>query len=91
MHVETKNISNLNSYAIFSDLHVHDYKPFSEPSNVYSTNRIKWTLESLKAVLEYCQSNNIVHVFFLGDLFHSRTLIKLELIYHTYRILQQYA
>jgi len=80
-----------NKIIFFTDLHLHDYKQFSEPIESGITTRMQITLDTLKAILNYAKENNIEHVFFLGDLFHARKTIKSILLTLVADILKEYA
>jgi len=79
-----------NKILLFTDLHAHDFKQFSEPEGD-STTRVKWTVLVLMKILDYAISNNIEHVFFLGDLFHSRKIIKSVVFTKIVDVLELYA
>ena len=60
---------------IFSDIHFHEYKPFSIPTEHGIGSRFHWLLTAFQTIIEYAHKENIEHIFFLGDLFHQRTLL----------------
>ena len=60
---------------LFTDLHAHEYRPFSKPTSEGVGSRFLCTLKVLNTIFQYAIDNQIQHVFFLGDLFHHRTVL----------------
>lgn len=60
---------------VFSDLHAHEYKQFSKPVGDGLNSRLQNIVCVLDNIFVYALQQGIKHVFFLGDLFHHRTLL----------------
>lgn len=60
---------------IFSDSHFNENKPFSKPTTEGVGSRFLYQLQAFEAICDYAKENEIEHIFFLGDLFHQRTLL----------------
>lgn len=72
---ERINIGKNQKIILFSDIHFHEYKPFSKPTTGGIGSRFQWTLQAINTIFDYALTNEIKHVFFLGDLFHQRTIM----------------
>jgi len=72
---ECLDLGKNNKILVFSDLHAHEYRPFSKPTSEGVGSRFNWILKALDTIFQYALDQNIQHVFFLGDLFHHRTVM----------------
>jgi DNA repair exonuclease SbcCD nuclease subunit len=68
-------LNNNPKILLFSDTHFHEYKPFSVPTEEGIGSRFNWLLDAFNCLCTYAIENQIEHLFFLGDLFHQRTLM----------------
>ena len=75
MRLEQIDIGDSNQIIFFSDIHFHEYKPFSKPTTDGIGSRFQWTLLAINTIFEYAIGKGIKHIFFLGDLFHQRTIM----------------
>jgi len=75
MRTEHIDLGDTNQIILFSDIHFHEYKPFSKPTTDGIGSRFQWILHAMDLIFEYAVAEKIKHLFFLGDLYHQRTLI----------------
>lgn len=74
-------------FITFSDLHIHNHKNFARPA-VYGLNsRALDALSMLYQIRDLAKSQDIQHVLFCGDLFHSRGAVSTSIYEATYRVL----
>lgn len=75
MQIKSIDAGESQSVILFSDIHFHEYKPYSKPTTDGIGSRLKWTLDAQNAIFDYAVKHKIRHLFFLGDLFHQRTIL----------------
>ena len=75
----------------FADLHAHSWSQFSTrlPSGLNS--RLQDCLDILKQAKRIVEEKQIDYVFCLGDVFHSRTKIDIDVFYATFRAMRDLA
>ena len=67
-------------YLIFSDLHAHNYREFSEIDPTGVNSRLLDCVEVLGEIQKYANSQGIEKVIFCGDLFHLKNNIDSRVI-----------
>lgn len=72
---ECLDLGPSNRVLILTDLHAHEYRPFSTPTAEGVGSRFLWVLKALNTIFQYALDNQIQHIFFLGDVFHHRTVM----------------
>lgn len=75
MRLEQIDLGESSQIILFSDIHFHEYKPFSKPTTDGIGSRFQWTLKANNTIFDYAIENRIKHLFFLGDLIHQRTIM----------------
>jgi len=63
---------------VFADVHAHKHSQFSTPDPEFGTNRMRHIILCLRQARDYAIDNSIKHVFIVGDLFHSRGILSVE-------------
>ena len=66
---------------IITDLHADNYTQFARLLDSGVNSRLQACLDVLDQVNSICQSKEITDIFFLGDLFNSRTAVPIDVYY----------
>ncbi|GAH35152.1 unnamed protein product, partial [marine sediment metagenome] len=74
---------------IISDLHSDNYTQFARLLDSGVNSRLQACLDVLSQVNGICQSKEITDIFFLGDLFNSRTAVPIDVYYLVYEKLKE--
>ena len=75
----------------FSDLHAHAWGQFSTTLPNGRNSRLQHTLDVLEQIRDYCKENSVTHLFMLGDVFHSRTNINVDVFSATWQAFRDLA
>ena len=65
---------------LFTDAHCHTFSQFSKQEGETQNMRLFHALEAIRQVREYCDQNSVKEVWFLGDLFEEREVIRTEVM-----------
>lgn len=77
---------------IFSDLHAHEFSSFSYTDPKTGLNsRLKWCIKTIDHVRNEAKKRKIDHVWFGGDLFHVRGVLRVTVIQEVYKALRRLA
>lgn len=68
----------------FSDLHAHNWSQFSRTLPGGRNSRLQAILDVVDRIAAYCEEHEISHCFMLGDVFHTRTKIDVEVFSSTW-------
>ncbi len=74
---------------VFSDLHLHSFKPFSQPLTGGINTRAEHTLGILIQVAKIVEEEDLNLVCFCGDFWHSRGYLSVPLFNEAYRLIQE--
>lgn len=74
---------------IISDLHADNYTQFARLLDNGVNSRLQACLDVLSQVHDICISKEISDIFFLGDLFNSRTAVPMDVYYLVYEKLKE--
>lgn len=74
---------------IFSDIHADNYTPFAKLLDTGVNSRMQVCLDVLSQVDGICQEKEVTDIFFLGDLFNSRTAVPMDVYYLVYETLKE--
>ncbi len=74
---------------IVSDLHADNYTPFAKLLDTGVNSRMQVCLDVLNEVDGICREKEITNIFFLGDLFNSRTAVPMDVYYLVYEKLKE--
>lgn len=74
---------------VFSDLHLHSFKPFSKPVKGGINTRSENTLEVLIQVARIAEEEGLDLVCFCGDFWHGRGYVSVPLFNEAYRLIQE--
>jgi len=74
---------------IVSDLHADNYMPFAKLLDTGVNSRMQVCLDVLDQVYNICMDKAITDIFFLGDLFNSRTAVPMDVYYLVYEKLKE--
>lgn len=69
---------------MFADLHAHNFSQFASTLPGGRNSRLQNTLDVLKEIADYCVAEQIDYVFCLGDVFHSRVKIDVDVYQATW-------
>lgn len=72
---------------IWSDLHLHSFKPFSKPVKGGINTRSENTLEILIKVAQIAQDESLNLVCFCGDFWHARGYLSVPLFKEAYKLI----
>lgn len=75
----------------FSDLHAHNWGQFATSLPSGRNSRLQVTLDVLKQIRDFCEEKRVTHVFMLGDVFHSRTKIDIDVMSSTWEAFRRIA
>jgi energy-coupling factor transporter ATP-binding protein EcfA2 len=75
---------------LFGDLHAHNFPQCSETVQGGLNSRCIDAVKVLREILWYALRYNL-HTVFMGDLFHDRSAVPIEVWNHIYRVFQEYA
>ena len=78
-------------FVAIADLHAHDWQDCSELLSTGRNSRLNDLLDSLNYVKEYCRRKKIKNVFVLGDVFHARGVIKVNVFSEVYAFFSQWS
>jgi DNA repair exonuclease SbcCD nuclease subunit len=67
-------------FLITADFHFHHFKEFDRLLEDGTSLRLDLYKKTFKYLSEYCKENNIKHWFDLGDIFHSRESISVDVL-----------
>jgi DNA repair exonuclease SbcCD nuclease subunit len=89
--VELPNLTSSKEIILFADTHIHDFKRFNYPTEQGIGSR---SLTILNVLRDFIASLNerkdaISSVFFLGDLFHSRTYLHTKIFDATCKVFEK--
>jgi len=76
-------------FVVWSDLHAHNYARYSTLINGVNS-RFVHCLNVISEVRKFCGENTVKHAFFLGDLFHARFKIDVEVFNAVYSELAKF-
>lgn len=76
---------------LFSDIHFHNWTQFSKVLPSGRNSRLQDTVDVVKQIEDYCAANSIKHAVLLGDLFHSRTKIDIDVYDAAWKSMQSLA
>ncbi|GAI86653.1 unnamed protein product [marine sediment metagenome] len=76
-------------FVVWSDLHSHNYARYSTPINGVNS-RLVDGLNVIHEVKDFCVENTVKNAFFLGDLFHARFKIDVEVFNAVYSALAKF-
>lgn len=68
----------------FADLHSHNFSQFAQTLPNGRNSRLQATLDVLEEIRAFCEKMSVDVVFFLGDCFHSRTKIDVDVYQATW-------
>ncbi len=68
----------MSKVLFFSDLHAHNWTQFSRTLPGGRNSRLQAILDVVDYIADYCVTHEITHCFMLGDVFHSRTKIDVD-------------
>lgn len=74
---------------LFSDLHFHPHEPMSVVINGDNC-RLLDAVDFLKSIKTYAKENSITHIISLGDFFHTRKKIDVEVYDKAYELLREF-
>lgn len=63
---------------LFSDIHFHNWSQYSTVTENGRNSRLMHTVAVVEQIKDYCRETAAEHAFLLGDLFHSRTKIDID-------------
>lgn len=63
---------------VLADVHAHKHSQFSHPDTEFGTNRVRHIVSCLGQARDYAVTNQIKYVIIVGDLFHSRGILSVE-------------
>jgi DNA repair exonuclease SbcCD nuclease subunit len=69
---------------IFSDLHGHNFRPYSEVLSNGRNSRFQDILNVLENIYQVCKNQKVDGVLFGGDLFHARSVLNVSTFNDTY-------
>jgi DNA repair exonuclease SbcCD nuclease subunit len=75
----------------FSDLHAHNHAQFATRRPNGLNSRFADCLAVVDQITDYCKAQQIQHVVFLGDLFHSRTKLDIDVFTLTWETMKRLA
>lgn len=75
-------------FLVFSDLHLNNWKNGSTVDNITGNSRLTSQLKFIKYIAIYAESNEIEHILFCGDFFHTPGSIRTEVLHHAWRTLR---
>lgn len=74
---------------IFSDLHAHNFEQFATTLPGGRNSRLQNILNVLDEIKRFCVDRKVDLVFFLGDLFHSRTKVDVDVFSATWTAVRE--
>lgn len=77
------------SILLFSDLHCHNREQFSERLPSGRNSRLQDCLNVVEQAIVICEERNIQSVFFLGDVFESRTKLDIDVLTSTSEVFKR--
>ena len=75
----------MSKVLFFSDLHAHNWTQFSRTLPGGRNSRLQAILDVVDYIAGYCKEHEITHCFMLGDVFHSRTKIDVDVFSSTWQ------
>jgi len=76
-------------YLIFSDIHSHNYREFSETKDDGINSRLDDCVIVLEELDAFCKREEILNIIFVGDLYHLKNNIDSQVIKLTIEFLEQ--
>lgn len=80
----------MSKVALFSDLHVHNYKDFAHTLPNGRNSRMQHTLDVIEKVWTHCVRNGIRSVLFGGDLFHKKGQLSVAMYQAVFEVLLKF-
>lgn len=75
----------MKTSVLVSDLHAHNFSQFATILPNGRNSRLQATLDVIQQITEFCDNNKVSNLFFLGDMFHSRTRLDVDVLSTTWR------
>lgn len=78
-------------FLFFSDFHSHNFSQFSETTESGLNSRFESQLDVLGQIKEVCRDRKVDYLFCLGDVFHSRSKIDVDVGFWTHAAFMELA